>query len=110
MTTDADLHRRQQNDARAADRADACRASVESHGDDVILVGAVCQVCGSPGEWGLYWSARTGWTHCRECGAWQDYPHCKRGCGRAVAQRGQVCPACGSRLRIENEIRHKEKP
>ena len=71
MTTDADLHRRQQNDARAADRAEACRASVEAHGDDVILPGAVCQVCGSPGEWGLYWSARTGWTHCRECMAIQ---------------------------------------
>src|SRR3990170_6447418 len=21
-------------------------------------------------------------------------PHCKRGCGRLVAKRGQVCPAC----------------
>ena len=69
--TDADLYRRQQNDARAADRAAAGRASVESHGDDEILVSAVCQVCGSPGEWGLYRQAETGVVHCRECMAIQ---------------------------------------
>jgi len=100
MTTDADRARLLAAQGRAADRAERCATSIESHGDDEILVGAICQVCSSPGGWGLYWSARTGWMHCRECGAWQDYLHCKRGCGRAVAQRGQVCPAC----RIEGHL------
>lgn len=64
-----DVERARHLDAlgRAQDRAEREQASRASHGDDLILVGATCQVCGSPGGWGLYWTAATGVIHCREC-------------------------------------------
>ena len=70
--TDADRARHWADVELSDRRAVACRASVESHGGDEILVGAICRVCGSPGEWGLYRQAETGVVHCRECMAIQE--------------------------------------
>ena len=65
--TEADRARHLAALGRAADHAERTAASRAAHGDDVILVGATCQVCGSLGAWGLYRTAATGVIHCREC-------------------------------------------
>lgn len=72
--TDTDHARLLHALARQADRAEREAASIASHGDDLILYAAICQICGSPGGWGLYLTAETGWVHCRECMAVQEYP------------------------------------
>ena len=69
--TDADRARHLAALGREQDRAERTAASRESHGESIILVGAVCQVCGSLGGWGLYRTAATGVIHCRECMAVQ---------------------------------------
>ena len=70
--TDADRARHLAALGRAQDRAEREQASRQSHGADLILVGAVCRVCGSLGGWGLCLTAATGISHCRECMAIQN--------------------------------------
>ena len=65
MTTDADRARLLAALGRAVDRADACRASWESHGDNEYWFGLHCQYCHSTR--GLYWSAVRREAHCLEC-------------------------------------------
>jgi len=63
--TDADRARHLAALGRAADRAEACRASIESHGSDEYWFGLHCQYCHS--AHGLYWSAARAEAHCLDC-------------------------------------------
>ena len=63
--TDADRARHWADVELADRRAEACRASVESHGDDEYWFGLHCQYCHSTR--GLYWSAVRREAHCLEC-------------------------------------------